>query len=71
MRIVDMPQPVIARIHGIATAAGCQLVSMRDLAVAVDSARFAVSGSTSGCSARRRVSGCRETWDASRLSRCS
>ena len=44
MRIVDMPQPVIARIHGIATAAGCQLVSMCDLAVAVDSARFAVSG---------------------------
>ena len=44
MRIVDLPQPVIARIHGIATAAGCQLVSMCDLAVAVDSARFAVSG---------------------------
>ncbi|MCB1917828.1 MAG: enoyl-CoA hydratase [Rhodocyclaceae bacterium] len=44
MRIVSMPQPVIARIHGIATAAGCQLVSMCDLAVAVDSARFAVSG---------------------------
>lgn len=44
MRIIDMPQPVIARIHGIATAAGCQLVSMCDLAVAVDTARFAVSG---------------------------
>ncbi|MCB1958459.1 MAG: enoyl-CoA hydratase [Rhodocyclaceae bacterium] len=44
MRIVSMPQPVIARIHGIATAAGCQLVSMCDLAVSVDSARFAVSG---------------------------
>ena len=44
MRIVTMPQPVIARIHGIATAAGCQLVSMCDLAVAVDTARFAVSG---------------------------
>ena len=44
MRIVSMPQPVIARIHGIATAAGCQLVSMCDLAVAVDTARFAVSG---------------------------
>lgn len=44
MRIVSMPQPVIARIHGIATAAGCQLVSMCDLAVTVDSARFAVSG---------------------------
>ncbi len=43
-RIVSMPQPVIARVHGIATAAGCQLVSMCDLAVAVESARFAVSG---------------------------
>lgn len=44
MRITEMPQPVIARIHGIATAAGCQLVSMCDLAVAADVARFAVSG---------------------------
>jgi enoyl-CoA hydratase/carnithine racemase len=42
--IVEMPQPVIARIHGIATAAGCQLVAMCDLAVAADNARFAVSG---------------------------
>ena len=39
-----MPQPVIARVHGVATAAGCQLVSMCDLAVAAESARFAVSG---------------------------
>ena len=44
MQIVNMPQPVVARIHGIATAAGCQLVSMCDLAVASDVARFAVSG---------------------------
>jgi len=36
--------PVIARVHGIATAAGCQLVSMCDLAVAADTARFATSG---------------------------
>jgi len=35
---------VIARVHGVATAAGCQLVAQCDLAVAVDSARFAVSG---------------------------
>ncbi len=42
--IQRMPQPVIARVHGIATAAGCQLVAACDLAVAVDSARFAVSG---------------------------
>lgn len=42
--LVGMPQPVIARIHGIATAAGCQLVAMCDLAVAAEGARFAVSG---------------------------
>ncbi len=39
-----LPQPVIARVHGIATAAGCQLVSMCDLAVAADTARFALPG---------------------------
>jgi len=39
-----MPQPVIARVHGIATAAGCQLVAMCDLAVAARDVRFAVSG---------------------------
>jgi enoyl-CoA hydratase/carnithine racemase len=44
MRIQSLPQPVIARVHGIATAAGCQLVAMCDLAVAADEARFAVSG---------------------------
>lgn len=44
LAIQEMPQPVIARIHGIATAAGCQLVSMCDLAVAADVAKFAVSG---------------------------
>jgi enoyl-CoA hydratase/carnithine racemase len=44
MRLTEIPQPVIARVHGIATAAGCQLVAMCDLAVASESARFAVSG---------------------------
>ncbi len=44
MTIQKMPQPVIARVHGIATAAGCQLVGMCDLAVASSDARFAVSG---------------------------
>ncbi len=44
MRIQTQPQPVIARVHGIATAAGCQLVAMCDLAVAAADARFAVSG---------------------------
>ena len=44
LTLTRLPQPVIARVHGIATAAGCQLVSMCDLAVASDVARFAVSG---------------------------
>ncbi|MEX3787371.1 enoyl-CoA hydratase [Paraburkholderia sp. BR14374] len=44
LTIQRLPQPVIARVHGIATAAGCQLVAMCDLAVAADTARFAVSG---------------------------
>jgi enoyl-CoA hydratase/carnithine racemase len=39
-----LPIPVIARVHGIATAAGCQLVAQCDLAVASSEARFAVSG---------------------------
>ncbi len=39
-----LPVPVIARVHGVATAAGCQLVAMCDLAVASREARFAVSG---------------------------
>ncbi|MDP9087354.1 MAG: enoyl-CoA hydratase [Pseudomonadota bacterium] len=42
--ITQLPQPVIARVHGIATAAGCQLVSMCDLAVADESAKFAMPG---------------------------
>jgi enoyl-CoA hydratase/carnithine racemase len=44
LTIQRLPQPVIARVHGVATAAGCQLVAMCDLAVAADTARFAVSG---------------------------
>ena len=44
MTIQKLPVPVIARVQGIATAAGCQLVAMCDLAVAASTARFAVSG---------------------------
>ena len=44
LAIQKLPVPVIARVHGIATAAGCQLVAMCDLAVAVREAKFAVSG---------------------------
>ena len=42
--IQSLPQPVIAQVHGIATAAGCQLVASCDLAVADESARFGVNG---------------------------
>ena len=44
MGVVRLPQPVIARTHGIATAAGCQLVASCDLAVAADTARFGTPG---------------------------
>jgi enoyl-CoA hydratase/carnithine racemase len=44
LAIQALPQPVIARVHGIATAAGCQLVAACDLAVASSQARFATSG---------------------------
>jgi enoyl-CoA hydratase/carnithine racemase len=42
--ITALPQPVIARVHGVATAAGCQLVATCDLAVAGEDARFATPG---------------------------
>lgn len=44
MTINQMPQPVIARVHSLATAAGCQLVAACDLAVAAEEATFATSG---------------------------
>lgn len=44
VQLTRLPQPVIARVHGIATAAGCQLVSMCDLAVAAEGATFALPG---------------------------
>lgn len=40
----EMPQPVIAGVHGVATAAGCQLVAACDLAIAAEDARFATPG---------------------------
>jgi enoyl-CoA hydratase/carnithine racemase len=53
LAIQRLPVPVIARVQGIATAAGCQLVAMCDLAVATSTAKFAVSGVNLGlfCSA--------------------
>jgi len=44
MRLTTLPQPVIAKVHGIATAAGCQLVATCDLAIAAQEARFATPG---------------------------
>jgi enoyl-CoA hydratase/carnithine racemase len=46
--IPQLPQPVIARVHGAAAAAGCQLVAQCDLAVAADVAKFVTSGVTWG-----------------------
>jgi enoyl-CoA hydratase/carnithine racemase len=48
MTLTQIPQPLIARVHGIATAAGCQLVAMCDLAVASEAANFALPGVTIG-----------------------
>ena len=44
LAVQRLPVPVVARVHGLATAAGCQLVAMCDLAVASSTAKFAVSG---------------------------
>ncbi len=63
LSMLELPQPVIARVQGIATAAGCQLVANCDLAVASSEARFAVSGinlglfcSTPGVALSRNIS---------------
>lgn len=48
LKLTHIPQPVIARVHGAAAAAGCQLVSMCDLAVAADHAKFGLSGINAG-----------------------
>lgn len=63
LSLTRMPQPVIARVHGVAFAAGCQLVAQCDLAVAAGTAQFATSGvkfglfcSTPGVALARNVS---------------
>jgi len=48
LTIPSMPQVVVARVHGLATAAGCQLVASCDLAVAAESAAFAAPGGKAG-----------------------
>lgn len=44
MKLIHMPQPIIAKVNGVATAAGCQLVATADLAIASESATFATPG---------------------------
>ncbi len=44
MKLIRMPQPIIAKVHGVATAAGCQLVATADLAIAGKTATFATPG---------------------------
>jgi len=46
--VQEIPQPVIARVHALATAAGCQLVATCDLAIAAESASFAIPGGKGG-----------------------
>jgi len=68
LAIVRLPKPVIAEVHGVATAAGCQLVATCDLAVAAEDARFATPGVNIGlfCStpmvALTRAVGRRRRW---------
>ena len=48
LTMTQLPQPIIAKVHGVATAAGCQLVASCDLAIASESAKFGTPGVTNG-----------------------
>ena len=71
LTMTEMPQPVIARVHGIATAAGCQLVATCDLAVARRRRASPPPASMSACSARPRPWPSAGTCRRSMPSRCS
>ena len=70
LSIQRLPQPVIGKVHGIATAAGCQLVAACDLAVAATMRASRRRASTSDCSAPRRACPSRATYRRSARSRC-
>jgi len=59
--IPRLPQPVIAEVHGIATAAGCQLVASCDMAIAAEGTRFGVNGVNIGLFGPHPWSPCPET----------
>ena len=67
LTIQRLPVPVVARVQGIATAAGCQLVASCDLAIAAESAGFALPGGRGG----RRTGGSDERSGVHRLYRCA
>ena len=48
LTMTQLPQPIIAKVHGVATAAGCQLVASCDLAIAAEGAKFGTPGVTNG-----------------------
>ncbi len=71
MKLTELPQPVIARVHGIATAAGCQLKYRCAISPSRPMSRASpCPASMSACSAPRQAWVCRATWGARRLSRC-
>ena len=63
--IQQVPQPVVARVHGLATAAGCQLVATADLAVASEDAGFAAPGGKGGWFCHTPMVAVPGTWAAS------
>lgn len=73
-----MPQPLIAKVHALATAAGCQLVATCDLAIAADTASFAIPGGKAGLfchalgglGAQRRAQTCAGNGDDGRCHQC-
>ena len=68
--MLKLPQPIIAKVHGMATAAGCQLVVNSDLAIASTDAKFAVSGINLGLFGRHPASRSPGMYQGSMRSKC-